>query len=217
MTFPRSALRVGGATLNKFHVRGSFFASFGLLGTCTSAGEMFTYEDLKIAMSQGHEIGCHTFDHLDAWKTSPEVFEASIRKNLAFLKQLCPDKAMWTFSYPRSEPSLKIKAIAAKYFAACRAGGQTNNGRTVDLNLLRSFFIDKKNYNDLDMIVDLIKKNAKEKRWLIFSTHDIGDVVSPFGCPKDVFEEIVARTIESGSVVLPVIDVCARIAGSHRP
>ena len=88
--------------------------------------------------------------------------------------------------------------------------------RTLDLNFIRSCFIDHKNYGDIDLLLDLINKNAKEKCWLVFSTHDVGDVISPFGCPKDVFEEIVARSVESKSLILPIRDVCSLIAKQCR-
>jgi peptidoglycan/xylan/chitin deacetylase (PgdA/CDA1 family) len=178
---------------------------------------MFTYKDLSALLSTGHELGCHTYDHLDSWKAQPDVFEESIRKNIGFMRTLCPGRHTWTFAYPRSEPHPRIKAIAAKYFIACRAGGQRTNGRKLDMNLIRSYFIDQRNSRNLESLIELIKKNAKEKRWLVFSTHDIGSSVSPYGCPKEIFEEVVASSVESGSIVLPIIEVCSLIRNSTKP
>lgn len=209
--FPRSALTVGGRVLGRYGVSGTYYASCGLIGITTAAGEMFVKDDLVRLIHDGHEIGCHTYDHLDAWETPTGVFEASIQRNLASLKALCPRKTFWTFSYPRSEPRRALKAVAGRHFLGCRAGGHRINGKTIDLNLIRSCFIDSKNSKNAERLIAMIEQNAKDKRWLVFSTHDVGDAVSPYGCPKDLLEELVAKSLESGAAVLPLIEVCTRL------
>jgi len=209
--FPRSAYEVGGSILSKYHVCGSFYASFGLCGAHTSTGEMFRIDDLKAVLRSGHEIGCHTYDHLDAWETPTELFEKSIRKNIAAFERLFSGYPLLTFAYPRNNPHPKIKAATARYFKASRGGGQMINKRILDLNLIRSCFIDYKNRNNPVFFKELIEKNARDKRWLVFSTHDVGEIVSPHGCHRDAFEEIVARSVESGALVLPVHKVCQRL------
>ncbi len=209
--FPRSAFTIGGPILAKHGVHGTFYASFGLCRAHTSVGEIFGPGDLRRILSAGHEIGCHTYDHLDAHKTKPGEFEQSIRKNLKAYERLFPELSMRTFSFPRSDPHPDIKAVAGRYFTASRGGGQTNNGRILDLNLIRSCFIDHKNRDDIGLFIDIIRRNAKEKRWLVFSTHDIGDTISPFGCHKDVFAEIVGKSVESGSLILPMFEVCSKV------
>ncbi len=210
--FPRSAYQVGGRILERFGVCGSFYASFGLRGTRTATGDMFKDDDLKGLLQSGHELGCHTYNHLDAWKTPAGLFEESIRKNISACENLIPGYSMRTFAYPRNNPHPKIKALAAWYFRASRGGRQMINEKTLDLNLIKSFFINYKNRNDPDFFLELIRRNAEDKHWLVFSTHDVDDVVSPHGCSRDVFEEIVAKSVESGALVLPVHEACRRFA-----
>src|SRR2546425_11069576 len=76
--FPRSALLTGGAILKRFGLTGTYYASFGLMGKQAPTGPMFLPEDLKALLEQGHELGCHTFDHCHSWETKTGVFEDSI-------------------------------------------------------------------------------------------------------------------------------------------
>src|SRR5947207_11316553 len=60
--FPRSALHTGGAILERFGVRGTYYASLGLMGRTAPTGPIFLREDLPVLIAQGHELGCHTYD-----------------------------------------------------------------------------------------------------------------------------------------------------------
>jgi hypothetical protein len=210
--FPRSAYQVGGKILQKYKLRGSFYASFGLMGTNSPTGEIFTLEDLKEMMSEGHEIGCHTYDHLDAWSTSAEIFEESIIRNQRAAEIHFPGLVFKTMAYPKRRPHPRIKRLVGKHFVCCRAGGQTINTGKIDLNLVRSCFIDRRNRENYCHLIELIKKNSKEKGWLIFSTHDVSISPSAFGCPPEVLEEIVRCAVDSRATILPVREVCSRIA-----
>src|SRR2546425_8888876 len=64
--FPRSALQLGGAILKRFGLTGTYYTSFGLMGKRAPAGTMFLPEDLEALFEQGHELGCHTYDHCHA-------------------------------------------------------------------------------------------------------------------------------------------------------
>ena len=79
--FPRSALLNGGRILHDRGLAGTYYASLGLMGRTAPTGEIFKREDLEELIRQGHELGCHTFDHCDSWETAPAEFEASILRN----------------------------------------------------------------------------------------------------------------------------------------
>src|SRR5687768_3502481 len=88
--FPKSALRTGGAILKRHGLRGTYYASLGLMGTQGPTGEIFSREDLAILSEEGHELGCHTFGHCNAWTTKPGHFEASIFQNKSAFDKLLP-------------------------------------------------------------------------------------------------------------------------------
>src|SRR6266403_1562593 len=96
--FPRSALQTGGAILKRFGLAGTYYASLGLMGKQAPTGTMFLPEDLSIVLEQGHELGCHTFDHCHSWDTKTNVFESSILENRRALNRLLPDASFRTFS-----------------------------------------------------------------------------------------------------------------------
>src|SRR5947209_11228992 len=62
--FPRSALTVAGKILDNYNVCGTYYAAMGLMGKITEVGEMFDSRDLKHLVAAGHELACHTFDHV---------------------------------------------------------------------------------------------------------------------------------------------------------
>src|SRR5205809_1853550 len=135
--FPRSALLTGGAILRRFGVRGTYYASFGLMGTTAPTGQMFTVDDLNILLDQKHEIGCHTYDHCDSWETDSKLFKRSIIENQLALRKAVSNAAFKTFSYPISPPRPWTKRLAGKQFACCRGSGQTFNAGEADLSYLR--------------------------------------------------------------------------------
>jgi peptidoglycan/xylan/chitin deacetylase (PgdA/CDA1 family) len=202
--FPKSALRVGGAILNRFGLAGTYYASLGLLGGEASTGRMFDAGDLAALSEQGHELGCHTFSHLDSWDTGTEKFEKSIIENRDALNRLIPGAEFKTFSYPINLPRPLTKAKIADYFLCCRAGGQTLNAGKADLNQLSAYFLEKSRHN-IQAIKDLIDHNREVHGWLIFATHDISETPTPFGCTPECFEQVVQYSVGSGARILPVV------------
>jgi peptidoglycan/xylan/chitin deacetylase (PgdA/CDA1 family) len=208
--FPRSALTNGGAILSQYGFSGTYYACFGLMGQQNSTGEIFQGEDLQKLIREGHELGCHTFDHCDSWKTTPAEFEASILKNRRAAAQHVPTVTLKSFSYPITWPRPATKRRIASFFECARGGGQTFNIGVVDLNYLKAFFIEQSR-DDFDAIRQIIDDNTQAVGWLIFATHDVSDSPTRFGCAPALFEQIVDYADKSGAHVLPVRDVSERV------
>jgi Polysaccharide deacetylase len=202
--FPRSALITGGAILKRFGLRGTYYASLGLMGKQAPTGRIFVGDDLSLLFKEGHELGCHTFDHCDAWETEPCSFDKSIIENQHALNVLVPGASFQTLSYPINVPRPRTKNRAGKHFACCRCGGQTFNAGKVDLNYLSAFFLEKSRDNP-EQVKELIEQNRRVRGWLIFATHDISENPSPFGCTPEFFEDIVKCAVDSGARIVPVI------------
>ena len=204
--FPRSALHTGGEILVNYGFRGTYYASFGLMGKVAPTGPIFIPSDIEILLVKGHELGCHTYSHCHSWDTSPDLFEESIKDNLKALHKLVPGTVFRSFSYPISHPRPTAKRRAGKYFGSCRNGGQNINTGMADLNLLNSFFLEK-SITDLDNVKKIIDRNCQLRGWLIFSTHDVGDEPTRYGCTTAYFENVVKYSLASGATVLPVAHV----------
>jgi peptidoglycan/xylan/chitin deacetylase (PgdA/CDA1 family) len=199
--FPRSALAAGGSILVTNGAGGTYFVAMGLAGKVIETGPMFISADLGALVAAGHELACHTCEHLPAWRTSPSAYVASVERNARALAALSRPVRPVTHSYPISYPRPSSKRRLASHFRACRFGGQGLNRDTVDLNALNSFFIEQ-SVHDFATIEHLIATNAAQKGWLIFSTHDVSEHPTRYGCTPALFERIVRRTHESGATIL---------------
>ncbi len=54
--FPRSAYTVGGAILEKFGARGTYYVTPGLMNATTELGDLFREEDIYSLLDKGHEL-----------------------------------------------------------------------------------------------------------------------------------------------------------------
>jgi len=201
--FPRTALTVGGAILQKYNAVGTYYVSLDLVGKDDVSGPMFTLDDLQVMRQQGHELGCHTFTHCDSAGTPSSIFLEAVRANQAAYEKLFPGDVLRTFSFPKSAPRGRTKQLVARRFTCCRGGGQTMNVGVTDLNYLRAFFIEQA-HGDLGAMRRMIDQNRAAKGWLIFATHDVCSHPSPYGCTPEIFESVVRYASESGATILPV-------------
>jgi peptidoglycan/xylan/chitin deacetylase (PgdA/CDA1 family) len=203
--FPRSAWLTGGAVLDRFGLRGTYYASLGLMGRTASTGPICLPEDVRALVARGHELGCHTFAHCHSWDTKTRLFERSILENRAALETLIPGASFRTFSFPISPPRPHTKRMIAGHFACARGGGQTFNVGQTDLNYLRAYFLEKTR-DDREAVRDLIEQNRAAGGWLILATHDVCSTPTPFGCTPEFFEDVVQCAVGSGARILPVAE-----------
>ncbi len=211
--FPCSALLSGGQILKSFDAAGTYYTSLGLLGKDSCSGQICTLEDLKKALDEGHELGCHTFSHCDSWYTKPEKYEQSIIQNRLALQDMVPGARFESFSFPLSSPRPAAKRAASRHFLCCRGGGQTLNAGSVDLNQLSAYFLEKAG-GDIELVKALIDKNTAQRGWLIFATHDVAPDASQYGCIPEFFENVVRYASKSGAKILPVVKSLKVIQGT---
>jgi len=160
---------------------------------------------VKTLLSEGHELGCHTFEHNNSSTTRPEIYAASLIKNREALSALIPGARFRTFSYPFCLPAPRIKKGAGEFFECCRSGGQTFITGTADLNHLAAFFLEQSRERP-QAVRDVIDQNRRAGGWLILATHDISDKPSRFGCTPEFFREVVQYATRSGAQTLPVAE-----------
>lgn len=202
--FPISALEVAGPILAKYSAPATYYAALGLMGRKESpVGPIFSEADLKEVVKRGHELGCHTYSHCDAWFTGPAEFEASVLRNEEALKKIMPEAAFASLSYPICVPRPETKRRSARRFSCCRGGGQTFNTGVVDLSNLKAYFLEQSK-GDLNPVRRLIDQNAAQNGWLIFATHDVCEKPTRLGCTPEFFETVVSWSVQSGAKILPV-------------
>ncbi|HTQ34674.1 MAG TPA: polysaccharide deacetylase family protein [Stellaceae bacterium] len=207
--FPRSAWTNGGAILEEYGCRGTYYAAMGLAGTANDLGPMFDLADLRAAHARGHEIACHTFSHRDCARVPPREIAAEIDDNAAALSAALGGAAVRNFAYPFGGVSQSAKQALSHRFVSCRGTGRGLIRGAADLADLPSTSLYSRDF-DRDHLCQLIDDAHADGAWLICYTHDVADAPSRFGCTPAQFRSLVAYAVENASV-LPVRDVLARL------
>lgn len=213
--FPKTASDAGRSLLETHGARGTYYAALGLMDRRESpVGPIFSAQDLLSVHGAGHELGCHTFNHCNAWTTPADVFEEEIRRNGEAIRALVPGLEFKTHSYPIAYPSPSNKRVISRHFTAARGGGQSFNLGPTDLNNFKAFFLEQ-GRDRPELIDQLIDQNARAGGWLVFATHDVSDQPTRFGVTPDLFERVVDRSKKSSSLILPVGEALARMLPSR--
>jgi peptidoglycan/xylan/chitin deacetylase (PgdA/CDA1 family) len=185
----------------------TIYASAGLCGITNHLGLHMSEGDLVAAHASGHEIGDHTFSHMDGLQQGPERFLSDIAKNRAAFAAMGLPEAE-TFAYPYGEVTVSLKRAVSKEFALAR-GIHGPSGGTLDLGLAASARL----YSDeMDTTLALIREAAEQKRWLILFGHDVRDTPSEFGCTPDELQRAIDLVAELPLGVATVKDGLARIS-----
>jgi peptidoglycan/xylan/chitin deacetylase (PgdA/CDA1 family) len=206
---------VGGAILEKYGARGTYYASAGFLNTSNQLGELLREEDLRALVEKGHELGTQTFHHKSCRSASLAAFRDEVQEGTKAVERLTGHNST-NFAYPYGHVTLRVKKTLGPELTSSRSVIPGLNGPEIDLNLLRANPL----YGDVDLsqrIEDLILQNVKEKNWLIFYTHDVRPNPSEYGCTPELLEFAVSTAAKSGSKILTVDKVLSEIlpGGKH--
>jgi peptidoglycan/xylan/chitin deacetylase (PgdA/CDA1 family) len=199
---PVSAFLNGGNILSKFRFSGTFYVSLSLMSG-PDPETRFTVEHLKTAIAQGHEIGGHTYSHMDLSKTTSQIGIADIKKNQVEVEELIPGTKLHNFSYPFGSQTRPLKKYASTRFRSARGIEEGLNGKETDLYNLKTVKLYERKHS-LDYIFRKINEAEKNNGWLIFYTHDVADKYTDWGCSPTYFEEVVHECSKRGITVATV-------------
>ena len=196
---PLSAARNALPLLEARGWRGTIYASMGLNGTTNHLGLHMETEDYVAASRAGHEIGDHTYSHMDGMRAGVGMMRADIHRNRAAFREAGLPEAT-TFAYPYGEVTPELKRALWPDFALLR-GIHTPADETLDLSLAAS----QRLYSaDMDDVMTAVERAAEHKLWLILFTHDVRDAPSEFGCTPGEFAAVVEAVASRDLDVLPV-------------
>jgi len=117
---PASAAEVGAAILERRGLRGSYFIAAAMAGTDAATGRMADALAVRRLAEAGHEVGCHTYSHLDCGQASAEDAVEDVALNAETLARWgLPRPA--TFAYPFGDVAPATKRALAGRFALMRA------------------------------------------------------------------------------------------------
>ncbi len=211
--FPSSALDVGGRILENEGISGTFYTAFGLANTNTAVGPIGSLHDLAACVDRGHEIGCHTYDHLDCMRASAQEVNKSIVRNQAVARDLGLPPFRH-FAYPFGCFGVAGKKTAMRHYASARTIMVGVNRDNIDLGLLKSVPIYSHSETPRwEHYLDDLQKNRAG--WLIFYTHDLSECPSPYGCTPEKLRFVVRRAREIGASILPVGTVVDKLLATR--
>lgn len=208
---PDTAESAGAAILDKYKVHGTFYIAGGMVGTKEAKRNLITQEGCRKLVERGHELGCHTYEHLKVPYVGTQAIASDLDRNAAYLDTFEPDRIEpRSFAYPYCASSLVSRRLFGERFATCRGGGNRINRGMIDLALLQAVEI-KQPEEDTPRQMRWIDDLMANPGWLIFYTHDVSDTPTEFGCKPETFERLVSHAVRSGATVLSVREALARL------
>ena len=207
---PKSAIDNGVSKLDVLGWKSTIYIASGLLGTTNHHGLQMSEADVIAAHKAGHEIGGHTFSHIDMSELSLENAKADILANRqAFRKMGLPPSP--TFAYPFGQTTGETKKHLSKDYAGLRGITPGVMRGKADLNQIRStplFTGDA-----FDTLMGQIKTLGPNS-WLTVFTHDIQDTPTPWGCTPSEMDAVILAVKDSDADVLTVASAIDKIKAS---
>jgi peptidoglycan/xylan/chitin deacetylase (PgdA/CDA1 family) len=212
--FPRTAYSVGGAILEQFGARATYYVAAGLMNASSELGELFEESDLHSLLEKGHELASHTFLHSSCRSVSLAAFQQDVHEGMKAIEHLAGHNST-NFAYPYGDVTLRVKKTLGPRLTSSRSVMPGFNGPAIDLNLLLA----NRLYGNVDssrQIEDLILQNVRRKSWLIFYTHDVRSNPSQYGCTPALLEFAVSLAARTGSRILTVQEALSEVGVGTR-
>ncbi len=207
---PSSALDVGAAILEANGARGTFYIAGGLAGQAEPGRVLLDRAGCRELAERGHELGCHSFAHRDLRHIGTRALAEDLARNADYLDAVDPRPSWRNFAYPYNSGSFGKRAILARTFRSCRAGGEGINRGPTDPTFLRAVEIRQPQQHVLGL-TRWIDALVAAPGWLIFFTHDIAPRPTPHGCTAASFHLLVGYAVARGCRVLTVAAALDRL------
>jgi len=202
--FAKTAWTEGGRVLRDHDVRATYYMCGALAGSMFDGQRMFDASDLEPIHAEGHEIGCHTFDHRSCLRSSPAEFERATLDNQSFLDRHLGDVRLVSFAYPYGDTTSSAKRFAVRRFASARGIHEGLNARRLDLGQLDAVGFESRKLSRFDLVERYVTRAAERRAWLVVYTHDVQDRPSSYGCRPTDLDRLFRSAKAAGLEILPV-------------
>ncbi len=211
---PVSALTVGADILDSYNVKATYYIALGMNSGKNNHGDYKKYidsVDIKFLHDRGHDIGCHTYSHLNLRETEIGRILSDCKKNTDELQQILGTKSIDHFAYPFGMVSLSGKKVLGKKYKTLRTTDHGVNYGLTDLTHLRAVSLCSNTF-DRHTIKKVIEEGVKNNAWVIFFTHDIKENPSRWGTNTGDFEWVVKQCLKQNADVLNTRQAFNKIA-----
>jgi peptidoglycan/xylan/chitin deacetylase (PgdA/CDA1 family) len=206
--FPQSALTVAGAMLLERGLHGTYYASMSLMGHKSTLGSMYSATDMRTLVSEGHELACHTFSHLNSVSASANDIERDCQRNRIAAAETAGGLQLRNFSFPSGVVTWTAKSTLTSIYQSCRTVEHGINCNPVDLGFLRANPMYSR-FRIAEMY-KLIEETVNKAGWLILYTHDVREHHSEFGCTPKYFHDVLSAAVASGANIMTVAEAVRR-------
>ena len=136
--FPQSAADAGADILARSGHRGTFYLSTALDGYEDQAGRYADFATVRRLIADGHDIGCHTHDHIDLLHSTRRSLKADLEHYRRRSSEELDEHRPRTFSYPYGLTNLRNKHYLAGKFDLVRGIRAGINHDLTDLAHLKA-------------------------------------------------------------------------------
>jgi peptidoglycan/xylan/chitin deacetylase (PgdA/CDA1 family) len=205
---PASATEAGAQILERRGLRGTYYIAAALAACEAVTGPMAEPVAVQRLAEAGHEIGCHTYSHLDCGQAAPADAVEDVALNARTLEAWGLPRPT-TFAYPFGDVAPATKRALAGRFELMRAlhPGLVTAG--ADLNQAPAVGVEGPGGEALAL--RWLQRAAHRKAWLILCTHDVADAPSAWGCTPATLARLADAAIDAGFEVVTVAEGARRV------
>ena len=189
--FAKSAWQVGGKILDKYGVKGTYYAVGGFCGKVAEGVQQYDEDDLRELVAQGHELGSHTNKHTSVYTVSDAALRKEEADNKAFFNEVLGDYQVSTFAYPFGDISPRTKKLYSELYPLARGIRQGLNGKWFDMAQLKAVPIEARLWTP-EFIENWVRHAKETNSWLCLFTHDICENPTPWGATPEMLDHAMA-------------------------
>jgi peptidoglycan/xylan/chitin deacetylase (PgdA/CDA1 family) len=206
---PKSAASVGAPLLEEYDGRGTFYVSGALVDQWSGHWTGASAEEIAGLHRRGHEVACHTFSHASALDLDAESMSAEMERNRRYFAAIDSSIRLENFAYPFGLGSLPRKRQLGKTFHSSRGITPGVNCGVADLHYLRATpLIDV--HIDREGIDRAFDEAVAKTGWLIFYSHDVKTVPSPYGCSPSLLRHALEAASRRNIPIVSVAEALRR-------
>jgi peptidoglycan/xylan/chitin deacetylase (PgdA/CDA1 family) len=207
---PDSAYVNGAGILEDCGVRGTFYIASGICGTEDTHWRVIARSQVAALHRRGHEIGCHTFDHVAVDQLNARALDEECARNRNVIREICAGFEPTNFGYPFGRASLPRKLQLQARFDTCRGIYEGVNVGTIDLAMLKVIELYDRTLT-AEKLQRVLRQTSERNGWLIFYTHDVAETPSWIGCSPRLLRSTIASVQAAKMPCLPIREALGTI------
>jgi peptidoglycan/xylan/chitin deacetylase (PgdA/CDA1 family) len=205
---PASAAQTGAEVLESRGLKATYYVAAALAGADAATGRMACAEAVRRLSAAGHEIGCHTYSHLDCGQAAARDAVEDVARNAQTLARWGLPRPT-TFAYPFGDVAPATKRALAGRFSLMRAMHHGLVGAGADLNQAPSIGVEGPDGEALAL--RWLNRVTLRPAWLILTTHDVAEHPSAWGCTPATLARLADAALAAGVEVVTVAEGAARV------